>query len=55
MPSKMKQLLDMLGVAGDKRLYSHAILGSDKDYGEPKSPLGTGSQDMLFPPLSSDF
>lgn len=55
MPSKMKQLLDMLGVADDARLYSNAVLGSDRDYGEPKSPLGTGAQGVLFPPLSSHF
>ena len=55
MPSKMKQLLDMLGVADDARSYANAVLGSDKYYGEPKYPLGTGSKGMLFPPLSSHF
>lgn len=55
MPSKMKQLLDMLGVADNARLYANAVLGSDKDYGVPKFPLGTGTQGILFPPLSSHF
>ena len=55
MPSKMKQLLDMLGVADDARSYANAVLGSDKDYGEPNYPLGTGSEGILFPPLSSHF
>ena len=55
MPAKMNQLLDMLGVADDARSYANAVLGSDKDYGEPKCPLGTGPEGILFPPLSSHF
>ena len=55
MPNKMKQLLDMLGVADDARLYTNAVLGSDQDYGEPKYPIETGTQEVLFPPLSSHF
>lgn len=53
MPSKMKQLLDMLGVADNARMYSNAGIGSDGHYGNPKYPLGTGTQGVLFPPLSS--
>ncbi len=55
MPSKMKQLLDMLGVADHARQYADTGIGSDKDYGTPKQPLETGAQGVLFPPLSSAF
>ncbi len=55
MPAKMKQLLDMLGVAEDARLYANTTLGSDTDYGQPTSSLGEGMQEALFPPLSSHF
>ena len=55
MPSKMKQLLDMLGVADDARMYKNAEIGSDGQYGHPKCPLGKGTRGILFPPLSSDF
>ena len=54
MPAKMKQLLDMLGVAEDARMYANASLGRDKDYGEPKYEIGEGNE-VLFPPLSSHF
>ena len=36
MPRKMEKLLDMLGVAGEARLFSSAGFGSDRDYGVPK-------------------
>jgi len=55
MPSKMRQLLDMLGVADHAREYANTSIGSDKDYGRPKHPLETGTQGILFPPLSSQF
>ena len=55
MPSKMKQLLDMLGVADEARSYANAVLGSDEDYGQPKYPLTTGPKGILFPSLSSHF
>lgn len=55
MPSKMTQLLDMLGVAENARTYANTGIGSDKEYGEPKQPLETGTRGVLFPPLSSDF
>lgn len=54
MPAKMKQLLDMLGVAEDARMYANASIGTDKDYGEPKHEIG-GETEVLFPPLSSHF
>lgn len=54
MPAKMKQLLDMLGVAEDARMYANASIGTDKDYGGPKYGIG-GEIEVLFPPLSSDF
>lgn len=52
MPAKMKQLLDMLGVAEDARMYSNADLGNDQEYGDPKDEIGKGTE-VLFPPLSS--
>lgn len=55
MPSKMKQLLDMLGVADHARKYADTGIGSDKDYGIPTQPPGTGTKGILFPPLSSEF
>ena len=55
MPSKMKKLLDMLGVADDARMYSNAKIGSDWDYGKPEHPLHYRGQGVLFPPLSSHF
>ncbi|KAF6232018.1 hypothetical protein HO173_009855 [Letharia columbiana] len=54
MPAKMKQLLDMLGVAGDARMWVDADLGKDQDYGEPKDEIGKETE-MLFPPLNSQF
>lgn len=54
MPAKMKQLLDMLGVAEDARMYVNASLGKDQDYGESKYEIGKESE-VLFPPLSSHF
>ncbi len=54
MPAKMKQLLDMLGVAENARMYANASLGMDEDYGEPKYEIGKGTE-VLFPPLTSHF
>ena len=54
MPAKMKQLLDMLGVAENARMYADASLGKDRDYGEPKSEISQKTE-VLFPPLSSHF
>ena len=53
MPAKMKQLLDMLGVAEDARMYADASIGKDQDYGEPKYKID--EKTTLFPPLSSHF
>lgn len=55
MPSKMKQLLDMLGVADDARRYADTSIGSDKDYGNAKHSLESKHSAVLFPPLSSHF
>lgn len=54
MPAKMKQLLDMLGVAEDARMYEDASLGNDEDFGEPKVEIGKEAE-VLFPPLTSYF
>ncbi|KAK8168309.1 methionyl-tRNA synthetase, partial [Phyllosticta citrichinensis] len=48
MPAKMKTLLDLLGVAEDRRTLKDARPGADKDYGVPKmDPLKV----MLFPKI----
>ncbi len=54
MPGKAAQLLDMLGVAPDRRSYDDARVGVDGDYGVSAVPLGKGISGVLFPPLSSD-
>lgn len=54
MPTKMKQLLDILGVANDARMYANASIGTDKDYGVPKHEIVPRTE-VLFPPLTSYF
>ncbi|KAG9515959.1 hypothetical protein KCV07_g7099, partial [Aureobasidium melanogenum] len=54
MPAKAKQLLDMLGVADDRRNFADAQLGADKDYGVSRVPQGKGQAGVLFAPLMSD-
>ncbi|KAG9832782.1 hypothetical protein KCV05_g13319, partial [Aureobasidium melanogenum] len=54
MPAKAKQLLDMLGVADDRRGFADAQLGADKDYGVSRVPQGKGQAGVLFAPLMSD-
>jgi methionyl-tRNA synthetase len=51
MPSKMSQLLDMLGVDEARRTFDYAVVGADDSYGDPKLPLGRNGWDSLFPPL----
>lgn len=55
MPSKMKTLLDTLGVANDARGYANTLLGSDMDYGKPMVKLGKYPDEALFPPLTTEF
>lgn len=54
MPAKAKHLLDMLGVADDKRGFADAQLGADEDYGVSRVPLGKGQSGVLFAPLMSE-
>ena len=54
MPSKMAELLDMLGVAPDARTFQDAVVGLDSRYGEPATELGKGYDGVLFPPLRSE-
>lgn len=49
MPSKMKHLLDVLGVDPNKRMFINATL-SDYDYGTPLVDLAKGAKVSLFPP-----
>ncbi len=55
MPSKMERLLDMLGVNKLSRTYDHTKLGNDSKYGVPKTELGKGADESLFPPLTSEL
>lgn len=54
MPTKMGQMLDMLGVDAENRTLEHAELGKDLSYGTSKVDLGRGLIGVLFPPLDSD-
>ena len=55
MPSKMKELLDVLWIKDDARTYANAVLGSDTDYGAPGGMAGprTRFAENLFPPLAN--
>lgn len=55
MPAKMKQLLDMLGVANDARSYANTLVGSDHDFGQPMSSPEEDMHRVLFPSLTSHF
>jgi len=50
MPTKMTQLLDMLGVKAHARTLQDAQVGTDSDYGRKSMT----QQKMLFPPLAAD-
>lgn len=54
MPDKAALLLDMLGVARDRRGFRSASFGADDSYGASFVDLGKGHQNVLFPPLRSD-
>jgi hypothetical protein len=49
MPTKMRVLLDTLGVAETERTWSHATLDDQMDM----TPRSIESQEVLFPKLSS--
>lgn len=53
MPEKMAALLDMIGVAKDRRTWQWCEAGKDDKYGEPPGgvTLGKGTSGVLFPPL----
>lgn len=55
MPDAAKRLLDMLGVAEDRRGFEWAVVGKDEGYGVPMVELGSGAEGVLFPGLTSDF
>ncbi|KAH6689005.1 methionyl-tRNA synthetase [Plectosphaerella plurivora] len=51
MPDKMSDMLDILGVAEDKRTFEQAGFGADLEYGESKMRLlRPGKWTTLFPP-----
>lgn len=49
MPSKMKNLLDVLGVDPQNRMFINATQ-PDYDYGTPLVDLAKGAKVSLFPP-----
>ncbi|ROT43234.1 methionyl-tRNA synthetase [Sodiomyces alkalinus F11] len=53
MPTKMAQLLDILGVQPDRRTFDHAVFRGDLDYGVRKEggKLPKGKWAALFPPV----
>jgi methionyl-tRNA synthetase len=51
LPDKAAQLLDVLGVAPDKRTFAHTVVRCDPDYGVPTADPGRYRHDGLFPPL----
>jgi methionyl-tRNA synthetase len=55
MPTKAREMLDILGVRERKRGFADAVVGADLLYGKSKVPsgrkLGKGSYTTLFPPL----
>ena len=50
-PDMAAHLLDILGVAEDRRQLSSATPGNDLDYGVPIRSPGTDTWDSLAPPL----
>ena len=54
-PSSAKRLLDMLGVAEERRNWEWCEMGKDDAYGVPFVSLGKGEKGVLFPRLTSDF
>ena len=54
-PTSAKRLLDMIGVAEEKRSWDWCWIGRDSSYGVPMVELGRGEEGVLFPGLRSDF
>jgi methionyl-tRNA synthetase len=56
MPTKAREMLDILGVEEGKRGFADALVGADMSYGKPMVPcgreLGKGAYATLFPPLA---
>jgi len=51
MPGKAAEMLDILGVDENKRMFPYATLCTDDTYGKSKRELGNGRESTLFPPL----
>lgn len=54
MPTKMSQLLDILGVEETRRTFEFAVIGADDSYGVTQSSPKTEFSDTLFPPLPQE-
>ncbi|KAL8868641.1 MAG: hypothetical protein Q9174_004858 [Haloplaca sp. 1 TL-2023] len=55
MPSRMKHVLDLMGVEEGKRHFKYLDVGSDREYGVPMCDVGKGKEGTVFPPLRSHF
>ncbi|KAK5112968.1 hypothetical protein LTR62_003790 [Meristemomyces frigidus] len=54
-PDAAKRLLDMVGVAEDRRTWEWCVMGKDDAYGSPLVELGKGEEGVLFPRLVSEY
>lgn len=52
MPDKAAEMLDLLGVAPNRRRFEYLGLGKDFSYGTPLRPIGSSALDAIFPPLA---
>lgn len=55
MPTAAGRLLDMVGVASERRNWDWCFVGKDDAYGVPMVDLGKGDKGLLFPGLTSAF
>ena len=55
MPTAASRLLDMIGVAEERRNWDWCHVGMDNSYGVPFVDLGRGEKGLLFPGLTSAF
>lgn len=55
MPTKMNELLDVLGVKPENRTYAMARFCADSEYGTSFVELGRGHVGALFPPMIAEL
>lgn len=54
-PDAAARILDILGVAPDRRTFAHAAPNADRDYGTPIEVLSDSTSQVIFPDLSWTF